>query len=235
MLKTAIVTPVYKKKGIKSSISSYRPISVLCSTTKVFESLVANSLTDFLNDINFFARQQHGFRRNHSTLTAITSLTNIIYEAAEQREYTAAVYLDFTHAYDVVNPVQKVQLSGVGGPLLLWFQSFLNERTIQVRYGSALSDPQQLTASVPQGSSLGCLLFSIFINCNIIMYADDGTATGSTKEELEQQINEDMQQLHEYCKTNHSTINEQKTKLQVFHSPKLPKISLHIECNSSKL
>jgi hypothetical protein len=69
------------------------------------------------------------------------------------------------------------------------------------------------------------------------MYADDGTATatGRTKEELEQKINEDMQQLHEYCETNHSTINEQKTKLQVFHSSKLPELSLHIEYNNSKI
>ena len=68
--KTARVTPIYKD-GRKDDTNNYRPISVLPVTLKVLERAVHDQLYIFLTEHNLLTSKQSGFRKLHSTTTAL--------------------------------------------------------------------------------------------------------------------------------------------------------------------
>jgi hypothetical protein len=64
------------KKGKKSEISNYRPISLLTSFSKIFERVIFNRLRNHVNSNNSLAQEQYGFRNNLSTEAASYNLIN---------------------------------------------------------------------------------------------------------------------------------------------------------------
>jgi len=68
--KIAKVIPIYKK-GDKSSIENYRPISLLSVFDKILEKLMYGRLYNYLRDNNISYDYQFGFRRHHSTCLAL--------------------------------------------------------------------------------------------------------------------------------------------------------------------
>ena len=107
---------------------------------------------------------QCGFRKNHSTQEAVTYLTDCIRKGIDEGCVTAAVFVDFRKAFDSVNHqllLNKLPEYGINNHELRWFKNYLTSRCQSVVYGSA---PQQIKSGVPQGSILGPILFSIYIN-----------------------------------------------------------------------
>ena len=70
VLKTGIVSPVYKK-GNPQQFYNYRPISTLSIFSKLFEKLIYKRIYSFLIAKNILYDKQFGFRKNHSTSHAI--------------------------------------------------------------------------------------------------------------------------------------------------------------------
>ena len=58
--------PIFKK-GRKTDVSNYQPISLLPILSKVIEKIVHKQTTKFLNNNNIFYKYQSGFKSNHST------------------------------------------------------------------------------------------------------------------------------------------------------------------------
>ena len=69
LLKNSKVIPVYKKKMITQSFITivYRPISLLPSISKIFEKIILEQITTYLDSNNLIHKHQYGFRKNHST------------------------------------------------------------------------------------------------------------------------------------------------------------------------
>ena len=94
--KTAKVVPIHKKGNV-TNVSNYGPISLLYSMSKKLEKLVYNLVISFLNKQNFFYKYQFGFRKNHSTLDAISLLTENITNAFEKKEQVAYLVYFLTY------------------------------------------------------------------------------------------------------------------------------------------
>ena len=65
------IIPVHKK-GDKRCIENYRPVANLCSVSKIFEKLILIRINELeaINGVKVGGKQQHGFIRNKSTVTA---------------------------------------------------------------------------------------------------------------------------------------------------------------------
>ena len=83
-LKTSKIIPIHKKDD-PCLASNYRPIAILPVFSKVFEKLFYERLANFLIIFDILSPSQFGFRKNKSTIDAITNLVEAIIEGLENR------------------------------------------------------------------------------------------------------------------------------------------------------
>ena len=160
-LKLANVIPLYKSDDA-FVFNNYRPVSLLCVISKVFERIMYNRLIDFLETYAILNNSQFWFRKMHSTYMALMTLMNRLITSLENDEYVLGIYLDFSKAFDTVDHVillKKLAHYGIRGTALKWFESYLSNREQYVTYNGISSSKQRIKCGVPQGSILGPLLF----------------------------------------------------------------------------
>ena len=73
--KTARIIPLYKK-GQRNVPGNYRPISVLPAISKIMETILYDQLYNYLSNFKLLSDSQFGFRKFHSTATALLDCTN---------------------------------------------------------------------------------------------------------------------------------------------------------------
>ena len=131
--KSAIITPILKKAGLDPDVAAnYRPISNLTFISKVIERIVAGQLTAYLVANNLLPTKQSAYRAHHSTETALLGITSAIFDAADKADVTLLAALDLSAAFDCVDHhilLERLRISyGLGGCVLDWIASFLQER-----------------------------------------------------------------------------------------------------------
>ena len=110
--------------------------------SKVMERAIQVQLVKFLEANKVLSAYQSGFRKGHSTETAVTYLTDQILEHMDDQQMTGSVFTDLKKAFDLVDHnclLQKLEHYGVRGKSLTWFQNYLGSRTQRVRFGQDLS------------------------------------------------------------------------------------------------
>jgi len=222
--KLAVINPI-RKKGRSTDVTNLRPISILPCLSKVLERVVANQLKSYLFENKILNVNQSGFRSNHSTATALINITNRMLKAMDESKFTSLVLLDFAKAFDTVNHdllIAKLQAIGVDDLSTKWFYSYLTGRQQCVRVGERVSPYLDVLSGVPQGSILGPLLFSIFINdlpdcinnCDSNLFADDvqvdkqysSTQASTALTEL----NSDLKNISNWSRSNGLSLNIDK-------------------------
>ena len=108
-----------------------RPISLIPLPGKILEHLISTRLKAFIQHHDTLTNCQHGFRKSHSTITAISKLIHNIYSGVDNKVDTYLVYLDLKEAFDTVS--HKILLNKLGGigldqKTLYWFTSYLENR-----------------------------------------------------------------------------------------------------------
>ena len=98
-LKFAKVLPLFKS-GDRGDINNYRPISILPAFNKIFEKIISFRLVTYLEQNNLLAVQQHGFRAQHSTESALLEFVNNVYTCLEEKLYVTGIFLDLSKAFD---------------------------------------------------------------------------------------------------------------------------------------
>ena len=82
ILKIANVVPLFKKED-SMLFSNYRPVSLLCTLSKVLEKIMYNRVIDFLNEHEILFKYQFGFRKSYSSYLAITVLIDKLVKSVE--------------------------------------------------------------------------------------------------------------------------------------------------------
>lgn len=218
--KSAFVLPLLKR-GDPSILNNYRPISNLSVLVKILESLVSAQLKDFLYTNDIF------------TITAALKVVNDIPVGLDKKQHCAALFLDLSKAFDTVDhDVLKLRLlnSGLSEEAVSWFSNYLSNRSQCIRHDDLCSDFVSIHKGVPQGSVLGPLLFTIYVNnlgqnvsnATFHFYADDtvlyccAASLALAVEHLQNAFVVVQDKLHELK----LVLNADKTKLMLFTTSK---------------
>lgn len=225
--KRAKVIPVPKKGG-----KEFRPISILPCLSKVLEKLMYSQIINHLRINKLHNKFQSGFREFHSCESAILEVSEVIRNAMDKNEAVILVLIDFSKAFDTIIHnllVDKLKLRfGFSEHSCALVGSYLNARTSFIASNKSLSQPVANKRGVPQGSILGPMLFSlyiddmvdIFVRATPHFYADDTQIFLRCKiEELPQAvdlINRDLEYVSKWSSSNGLQINAAKTQCIVF-------------------
>ena len=158
---------LFDKSGDKSDPSNFRPISILPILSKPLEKHINEHVMKHFLVNDLFYQKQSGFRPNHSCHTALTELIDTWLSEININKLCGALFVDFAKAFDVINHdllLRKLTLYGLSANTLSLVCSFLNSRLQKVSLKDNQSDFKTVLYGVPQGSVLGPLLFSIYIN-----------------------------------------------------------------------
>lgn len=219
--KDSYIIPLHKS-GNKSDIRNYRGIAKLSQIPKIFETFITDIICH--NSSSNLSSLQHGFRKGCSTVTNLLHFTTVVNEGFLQGKLTDAVYTDFSKAFDKVNHLlllKKLDLMGFTNNSLNWIKSYLLGRQQRVRFNSKTSNIINVISGVPQGSHIGPVLFSLFINdlphalkfCKTLMYADDVKIFLTYNEFSDHELLQiDLDNLFIWCNLNLMDLNLKKCK-----------------------
>ena len=134
---------------------------------KVLEKEVHKQLYQHLAENNLLHPCQKGFRPKRSTHSALIKVTDHWLSNMDKGLVSVVVFLDLAKAFDTVKHlllINKFQDLCVNGINLDRFASYLDCHMQPVFYNGELSSTETITTGVPQGSALGPLLFTVYMN-----------------------------------------------------------------------
>ncbi len=246
-MKIAKVTPQYKAKE-KHLLVNYRPISLLPVISKILEKIVHKRVYSFLVKKLLLFDSQFGFRYNHSTSDAVLEFIGRVIKGFEKNENTMAVFIDLSKAFDSIQHstlLCKLKNFGIRGRAYKWFESYLSNRKMYVKYKGNKSELKHMEYGVPQGSVLGPLLFLILTNdlalsmkkCKSILFADDTTiyCTDKNPRVLIDSIKSDLNILVDWFHANKLTLNLSKTNFIYFTPRSKKKNDINISLSVSDI
>ena len=135
VMKLAEVVPLYKSKE-NFLETNYRPISLLTTMSKILEKIMYQQIYSFLQNTGQIYKNQYGFRANHSCEHAIGQVVGTLIKNIENQLYSACILLDLSKAFDTIEHrilLQKLELYGIRGDALTWFDSYLSYRKLRVK------------------------------------------------------------------------------------------------------
>ncbi len=222
--RVAKTIPVYKNKGDKKDIESYRPIANLCSSSKIFEKLILKRILEIevLNKVDLTGINQHGFKRGRSTSTLSSQLQSIIGRALDEDNFVLVASLDLSSAFDVVNVdllLKRLHCIGMPIDIIQLISIWLKERSYYVSVDGNNSMIFDLLSGTVQGSILGPVLYAIFVSPlfdieSLLAFADDNfiPRINHSKIDIIEDMRLSLDNITKWLKESGLKVNKQQCK-----------------------
>ena len=176
------------KSGSRDECSDYRPISVLSTISKIFEKIVFDQMNEYFASNAMLTPYQSGFRKGYSTMTSLLKTTNEWLVNMDKGLINGVVFLDLKKAFDTVDH-----------DILIKKLEFYGIKNTALRWFiSYLSQRKQVPA----------------------LFADDTNLSvrGATAGEIEEKLESDLNNVHNWLLTNKLTLNVRKTEYMLIGS-----------------
>ena len=229
--------PIHKK-GPKQNIENYRPISNLCSTSKIFEKIILKRIQklELLNNVDITGQNQHGFKKNKSTSTLGILLQSLVARALDEDKHCIMASVDLSSAFDVVNIkllLKRLRIVGLPADLVALIEIWLSNRMFYVEVNGLTSNFQQSDSGTIQGSILGPILYAIFVAplfdlTDLYNFADDNFTLSSSQDKniATQLITQKLTLITYWLKDSGLSVNESKTEICLFYHKSQPPIEI---------
>ena len=221
--KLANIVPIPKPNKDTDKGTSYRPISLLSVIAKTLEK-------SLLPYITANTPMQHGYKTQHSTVTALHTLNNTVAKGFNQMAppaRTITVALDMSKAFDTINIHTLIR------KLLQTFQaqSLSSSQTTSrdatpTQHRNHTSKQRQFKTGVPQGGILSPTLFNIYTSdlpppsapVQVMAYADDITITSThtSTSAAKKYIQPYLHKVFAWTKQNNLLLNPDNTTCTLF-------------------
>ena len=228
MWKLANIIPIPKPNKDTNMGTSYRPISLLSVVAKMLEKCLLPYITANITQ----TPTQHGYKAQHSTVTALHTLNNTVAKGFNQMAppaRTITVALDMSKAFNTVNThtlIGKLLQTSTPGTILKFVVNYIKGRKSYTSFRSHKSIQRQVKTGVPQGGVLSPTLFNIHTAdiptptalVQVMLYADDITITftHTSMSAARKYIQPYLHKVYDWTQHNNLIINPDKTTCTLF-------------------
>ena len=153
--------PAFKKED-SNLFENYRAISLLPIIFKMFERIMFNKITTYMNE--YLSAYFCGYRKVFNTQTALSFFIEKWNQIIDNKGYGAAILIDLSKAFGTINHellIAKLHAYSFTRESLLITLSYLSVHWQHVKIYSSFSSWSKLIPGFPQKSVLDPLLFSI--------------------------------------------------------------------------
>ena len=213
---------------LKKSGDLQTPIALLPVIDKIFEKILRQQLSNYFeNNKLLYDCRQYGFRKGSGIENAVVNVTNHIRHGLDQGyNGDAGIFYDFSKAFDLVDHemlFKRLEYYGIRNATLRLLRGYLTNGKQYVELNNIRSFAGDIQHGVSQGSALGQLLFTVYINDivnlqlngKIYLYADDIFIFYSYKHKTTYKayVKKDADIIFEYARINKLVIKTSKTKI----------------------
>ena len=160
-----------------------------------------------------------------TTNTGLLQITKYIRAELDKGKAVGLVALDLSKAFDTIDHtilLNKLRTFNLGNSILSFLKNYLSNRTLIVKHRNETSSMYTTSRGVPQGSILGPLLFTLYVNdlptvikdSQAVLYADDTTMFTSSRFPSNIQVNlaSDIKRAERWLIQNNLKLNVGKTE-----------------------
>ena len=241
MLRNSTYPTLWKAYSLKpipktanpSAFNNYRPIALAYHLSKIAEEVIICQLRPKVD----IAGNQFAYTAGNNTTGALLKMCHEWTNALDKpgTNYVDAAFIDMSKAFDRMNPatlISKLVQREIPSSIVKLISTYLSKREHIVAVGNARSDVESISVGVPQGSKLGPLLWTIYIDdltpaCQITKYADDCSLYAANGKNCQvDTMATSIQQTEEWCQDNSMLLNTSKSiVMKISLSPSIDQTS----------
>jgi len=200
-----------------------------------------------LTEHNLIDKKQYGFKENHSTELAITTIYDELVRNFDKRLIASSLFLDLSKAFDCCDHeilLDKLYYCGIRGVSHQLFSNFLHNRMQCTKIGAFKSSYKRISCGVPQDSVISPLLFLIYINditkassFRTTLFADDINLhmSNSSFNVLQTTVNLELCKIDNCLRANKLSLNYNKTNFMLLTSQKHNPASFKVIINNHNI
>ena len=138
--KRAEVTPLYKKSDNLAK-ENYRPLSILTSTSKIFEGIMCDQLLTFMSPL--LSNELSAYRKSYSCNNVLVKCVENWRKSLDNNEHVGCILIDLSKAFDCLPHgllIAKLNAYGVTKDSCKLILNYLKDRKQTVKLGNSKSE-----------------------------------------------------------------------------------------------